>query len=186
LLLSPVGHGLLPAAMHKRMFVSCLAAGETASSRLPATRPGTRRWPRPHLAAARPPPLVRDLEHEDPRNHHRRRATVGSPTCVSRTRPACHPSPPWTGSRPSRKHRSRPTRYEHPGTSSVRRVGVGLPGSCSGSHAERAGGRDGPLVSQCTQGTASRRAARRIGPLSSGGPSRVALGLRVGDRSAAG
>jgi hypothetical protein len=64
--------------------------------------------------------------------------------------------------------------------------GPRLLGSCSGSHAERAGGRDGPLVSQVTQGTAARRAARRIGPLSTGGPSRVALGLRVGDRSAAG
>jgi hypothetical protein len=54
--------------------------------------------------------------------------------------PACHPSRPWAGSPPSRKHRSRPTGHGHPGNSSVRRVGVGLPGSSSGSHAERAGG----------------------------------------------
>jgi hypothetical protein len=38
------------------------------------------------------PPLVRHLGLEDPR--HLSPATAGSPTCVSRTRPASHPSPP--------------------------------------------------------------------------------------------
>ena len=104
---------------------------------------------------------------------------------AGRRRAACHPSRPCAGSRQSRKHRSRPTRCGHPGNSSVRRVGPVCPEVVRvAMPSERAGGRDGPLVSQCTQGTASRLAARRIGPLPSGGPSRVALGLRVGDRSA--
>jgi hypothetical protein len=99
--------------------------------------------------------------------------------------PACHSSRPWAGSRPSRKHRSRPTGHGDPGKSSVRRVGVGLTGSCSGSHGERAGGTV-PWFPRSPRGPL--RAGRPAGlvPLSTGGPSRVTLGLRVGDRSAAG
>jgi len=81
-----------------------------APVRLADTRPRAWWGPRAHLAATHPPPLVRHLGVEDPWHRHPRRATAGSHTSASRTRPGHRRSRLSAGSTLSRQGRWRPTR----------------------------------------------------------------------------
>jgi hypothetical protein len=150
----------------------------TAARLLVVNRSGTVRQVRPIPASRRLPPRL----EAGPRPPSKR--TTGWPTCGSRTPPrliAHHHR------RPVRRCRGSPT-GDRPGTGvPVSPLGprdrAGLPGRRSGSHAN--GRAEGPLVPSAPRGPL--RAGRPAGWfLPSGGPSRVALGVRVGNRSAAG
>jgi hypothetical protein len=94
---------------HKRMFVSCLATGDKASSG--PTRNLTPNPKGPASSGGRPAPTtgpVRRAASPGAPSCSRRRA-AGSPTSVWRTRPACRRSPPSADSTPPKRHRSPPT-----------------------------------------------------------------------------
>ena len=92
----------------------------------------------------------------------RRSGRLGGLRAARGPRPGYRPSPPSAGTTLSRRPHWRPTRYGRSGKPPRPAGRAGLPGRRSGSHAN--GRAEGPLVSQCTQGTASRRAARRVVP----------------------
>ena len=113
----------------------------------------------------------------------RRSGRLGGLRAARGPRPGYRPSPPSAGSTLSRRPHWRPTRYGRSGKPPRPAGRAGLPGRRSGSHAN--GRAEGPLVPSAPRGPL--RAGRPAGWfLPSGGPSRVALGVRVGNRSAAG
>jgi hypothetical protein len=118
-----------------------------------------------------------------PARARRRSGRLGGLRAARGPRPGYRPSPPSAGSTLSRRPHWRPTRYGRAGKPLGPRVGpvcldvvrVATP----------TGGRKVPWFPSAPRGPL--RAGRPAGWfLPSGGPSRVALGVRVGDRSAAG
>jgi hypothetical protein len=87
-----------------RGYAACLAG----------TRPRTRRGPGPDLAATHPPPLVRHLGHEDPRDRHPRRRRLG------------RLPPPRGPARPLTHHYRGPLRHRR-GRAGGDRRGLGIP-----------------------------------------------------------
>jgi len=91
-----------------------VVTGDNASATPGRPRPRTRQRPRPHLAATHPPPLVRVVERETPRNHHRR------------TRRLARVRTPRRPTRPLTYHHRGPVRHRRGGTAGDRR-GLGIP-----------------------------------------------------------